>query len=91
MECKGIKEKASICLIWQFIERRITQHKTHPIARCWAFTIGKSLFIQSFIVFDSDGMTARLVGHKNANTALATAIVDKGMFLANMTSVRQPL
>ena len=88
MECKGIKEKASICLSWQFIERRITVHKTHPIARCWAFTIDKSLFLQSFIVFDADRVTARLVSHKNANTALATAIIDEGMFLANMTAIR---
>ena len=91
MECKGIKEKASICLSWQFIERRITMHKAYTIASSWAVTINKSLFIQSFIVFYTNGVTTRLVCHKNADTALATAVIDEGIFLANMTTICQAL
>ena len=89
MERKGIKEKTTICLIWQFIKRRITMHKAYTIASSWAFTINQSLFIKSFIVFDANGVTTRLVRHKNADTALATAIIDEGIFLANMTAIRQ--
>ena len=87
MKCKGIKEEATIYNIWQCISSCITKNKGYPILSSWAFTIYDRSFIQTFIVFNTDGMTPRLISHKNTNTPLATTVIDEGILFRNITAI----
>ena len=87
MQCKGVKEKASICIVWQCIDSSIAKDKGYTVLGSWAFTIYDGTFIQTFIVFDTNGMAPRLISHKYADAPLATAVIDEGILFRNITTI----
>ena len=91
MKCKGVKEKASICIVWQCIGSCIAKDKGYTVLGSWAFTIYDGPFIQTFIIFDTNGMAPRLIRHKYANAPLATAIIDEGILFRNITTICKTL
>ena len=87
MQCKGVKEKASICVIWQYKGSCIAEDKGYAVLGSLAFTIYDGTFIQTFIVFDADRMAPRLISQKYANAPLATTIIDEGILFRNITTI----
>ena len=86
---KWIKEKAPVHLCRDLILLGIYQLKLHSSAGNRRFLIDDSCLIDPIVIFDADRLTPGLIGQEEVHPALAAAIIQKYVVLADLSTVSQ--